>query len=354
MDHPTRRLPRPSSTWGALALTVAILGAAGIVSGCKGSDEKKPDGESVVALKTPEPGELPAADDAAGDSGSVKPDAKREALAPHLKTSAAEAGAAAGDEPAAGAPATVTARTSKKLPARAAATGPMARTPTTVRRPATTLRPGTPDAAGTAGDDPTAAAATDGDPDDSADEGAAQDEPADGVAGDPGTILPPHAPTRLAGAAPPAGTPAPKPAAPAAPPLDADRFLPLTAVRELVGERRIMAIGPLAGLEAAPGYNSLYYGVPGKETFGTAVQAWQDQDRRGCVERYRRMREQYPNAEDVKLLEPTKAFYSSFGAIQTLTMTDTNKRLIVSVSCGAETCSQQVLLKLAQHAKQQM
>lgn len=349
----------------ALTLTVAVVfgsGAIGLGSGCKGGDAKKPDEESTVALQTPESGELPGAGDAARGSDGATPKATKRHAAPHIRTSGAEGDeeVAAGAEPAADGPATVTARTSKKLPARAAATGPTVRTPTAVRRTPTTLRPGTPGLAVADGDAPAAAGAVDpeapGD-EDPAFAPEAEDSPDDGGAPTPAnpTARPAPAPApRIAGSAPPTGTPTKKVDAPAAPPFEVDRFLPLAAVRDLVAERRIMAIGPLAGLPAAPGYNSLYYGVPGKESFGAAVQAWQDQDRRSCVERYRRMREQYPNAQDVTLLEPTKAFYSSFGAIQTLTMTDTNKRLVVSVSCGQETCTQQVLLKLAQHAQKQM
>ncbi|PKN56882.1 MAG: hypothetical protein CVU56_13945, partial [Deltaproteobacteria bacterium HGW-Deltaproteobacteria-14] len=170
MEHLTRRPPRTSSTWGALALSVAILGAAGIISGCKGGDDKKPDEAPAVALTTPEPGELPAAGDVAGDSKSANPGAGKRDAAPHIKTSAAEPGAAAGDVPVAGAPATVTARTAKQLPGRAAAAGPMARTPTTMRRPAAALRPGTPDGAAAA--EPTTGAALVGDADGAEDDGA--------------------------------------------------------------------------------------------------------------------------------------------------------------------------------------
>jgi len=366
MDLHTRRPAerRPTSARAlVLVLVLALAGATAIASGCKGDDEKKPDEEPAVALKIPESGELPGADEAEGEDDATA--TKRPARTPGgvaLKTSADRAADAATADTS-NKPATVTARTSKRLQGKPPL-GPAARKAASKAagiRPAPPVKPATTDDGGD-GEAAAGDAAADEEVAEVDAEAAEGDDPESEGDDDPRPTrerpeVEPRTspePTRIAGRAPPRGAAPVRKAAPAGPPLNVERFLPLKAVRELVSERRIMAVGPLAGLDPAPGYNSLYFAVPGTEGFGAAVQAWQDEDRRGSVERYRRMRRQYPNAEDVKLLAPTKAFYSSFGPIQTLTLTETSKFLVVSVSCGEETCSQQVLLELAKHVQQNL
>ena len=176
---------------------------------------------------------------------------------------------------------------------------------------------------------------------------AAPADPAEAAPADPSPVAP----------ADPALAAPPLPAAPAAGAsalLDIERFMPLAVLRDLVGERRILSVGPLAGQPSSATYNSIYFAVPGQETFGASVQVWQDGTRRDNIERFRRMRAQSPNASDIKQLEPVKAFYAAFGPIQTLTLSETNKRLVVAVSCGQELCTHEKLLKLARHAQQQL
>lgn len=197
------------------------------------------------------------------------------------------------------------------------------------------------------------------------------EEPAAEAAGEtPGAAVPAHPPRKsappelaptgeespptFAGTAPPAGDArAPvKVGAPSVPPLDVERYLPLEVVREIVGEPRIMPTGPLAGIPATPSYNSAHFAPPGSKRFGASLQVWQDASRLAVNERFRRAKRQYPHAQETRALDPAKAFFSYFGKLQTLTFMDSDKQLVVSVTCAEDVCTQEKLLMLAKHARQ--
>lgn len=162
--------------------------------------------------------------------------------------------------------------------------------------------------------------------------------------------------------------PTPAPAEPATPAyeirndaaaLDAASMLPLATVTEVLGKQ--LAPGtPLQGIAIAAGYGSIFYaatdakGAPKADAFGVALQAWQDATRREAEDRFRRMRLQYPNAEDVSVLLPLKAFYSYFGTIQSLTWIDPAKRMVLSMSCGDGLCNHDAMTRLAKSARERM
>lgn len=161
-------------------------------------------------------------------------------------------------------------------------------------------------------------------------------------------------PPALAGTAtPPAGARASaKVGGPTEPPLDIERYLPLEVVREIVGAPQIMPTGPLAGLPASPHYNSAHFAPPGGKGFGVSLQVWQEVSRLAVNERFRRAKRQYPHAQETRALEPAKAFFSYFGKLQALTFMDSDKQLVVSVTCAETVCSQDKLLQLAKRARQ--
>jgi len=162
-------------------------------------------------------------------------------------------------------------------------------------------------------------------------------------------------PARVAGTQPPPGgrpgaaTPAGAGAAEGAP--EVERILPLGIVRELLSEPRLMPGGPLAGRPSGPGYASTSFIPTGRERFGASIQVWQEPTLLAVNERFRRMRTQYPNAQETKVLEPQQAFFSHFGKIHSLTFIETQRRMVVSVACGEDMCSQQALLRLTRHAR---
>jgi len=141
--------------------------------------------------------------------------------------------------------------------------------------------------------------------------------------------------------------------------IDAGRLLPLTTVTEVVGKPLAAGV-PLPGIAIAAGYGSIVYAATadpkskGGEAFGVALQVWQDPTRRETEDRFRRMRLQYPNAEDVSVLLPLKGFYAYFGTVQSLTWVDPAKRMVVSLSCGEGLCNHDAMTRLAKSARERM
>lgn len=161
--------------------------------------------------------------------------------------------------------------------------------------------------------------------------------------------VPPEVPARPEHTAAEMPTPngrLPQPGA-ALPFYDAGKLLPLATALEITQAKNLTPAGALAGIAASPSYGSLFYKAPSADEFGVSVQAWHDPARRESDDRFRRMRLQYPGAEDVQVLAPMKAFYAQFGKIQMLTFVDSIKRVVVSVGCGEGLCTHEELVKLA-------
>jgi hypothetical protein len=131
------------------------------------------------------------------------------------------------------------------------------------------------------------------------------------------------------------------------PSREAETLLPMSVIQEQLGAVRLTALGALPGIAVRPGYSSVFYGRPDGTKFGLSLQVWQDPSRNDSEERYRRMRLQYPNGEEVSVLTPAKAFFSQFGGVQTLTFVDSVTRTVVSVACGEGICTHEQLTKLA-------
>lgn len=148
----------------------------------------------------------------------------------------------------------------------------------------------------------------------------------------------------------PAGAPIEVPG----PTPEADRVLPVASVVEVLGGQKLSPAGPLPGIAVQPGYSSTHYAVQKGKTLGVSLQIWQDPARRESDDRYRRMRLQYPKAEDVTALPPAKAFYSYFAGVQTLTFVDSVKRVVASVSCGEGVCNHDQLLTLARRVRDRL
>lgn len=129
--------------------------------------------------------------------------------------------------------------------------------------------------------------------------------------------------------------------------LDAARLLSLQGAIDITQAKDLVLVGALPGIASSPLYGSIFYKAPNPNDYGVSVQAWQDPARRESDDRFRRMRLQYPNAEDVQVLAPVKAFFAQFGKIQMLTFVDSVKRTVVSVGCGEGVCSHDELVKLA-------
>jgi len=129
--------------------------------------------------------------------------------------------------------------------------------------------------------------------------------------------------------------------------LDASKLLPLETVVELTQAKGLSPAGPLPGIAIEPGYVSMYFASPVAARFGVSMQVWQDPTRRESDDRFLRMRHQYPASEQVAAMNPAKAFFSTFGGVQTLTFADSVKRVVASVGCGEQTCTHEQLLKLA-------
>jgi hypothetical protein len=143
-------------------------------------------------------------------------------------------------------------------------------------------------------------------------------------------------PARPAAATPMANMPAP----------DVMRLLPITVAAEILAQKTLKEQGPLAGIATVSGYNSMHYSTA-PDRFGVALQVWQDATLRETEDRFRRMRLQHPNAEDVEVLKPVKGFYAGYQAIQALTFVRPDKQMVITVSCGEKSCDHGQLLRLA-------
>ena len=136
--------------------------------------------------------------------------------------------------------------------------------------------------------------------------------------------------------------------------LDAVRLMPLTSVLEVTQAKGLVDAGVLPGIATGPGYVSILYRGATADKFGVALQAWQDPARRESDDRFRRMRLQYPNAEDVQVLQPAKAFFSHFSGIQLLTFVDSVKRIVATVACAESICTHEQLTKLAKAVRERL
>ncbi len=136
--------------------------------------------------------------------------------------------------------------------------------------------------------------------------------------------------------------------------VDAALILPLATVLEITSAKGLESQGILPGIAPAMGYGSTFYTAPGAGHFGVALQVWQDVSRRESDDRYRRMRLQYPNAEDITVLQPLRAYYSYFQGIQSLIFADPSRRMILAIGCGEGVCNQEQLVKLAKAARDRL
>ncbi len=137
-------------------------------------------------------------------------------------------------------------------------------------------------------------------------------------------------------------------------PLDATRLLPLAQVTDVTQAKGLVDAGVLPGIATTTGYVSVLYKGPAADKFGVSLQAWQDPGRREADDRFKRMRLQYPHAEDVQVLQPVKAFFSHFNGIQMLTFVDSVKRVVATVACGETFCSHEQLTKLAKSVRERL
>jgi len=112
--------------------------------------------------------------------------------------------------------------------------------------------------------------------------------------------------------------------------------------------------GVLPGIATGPGYVSILYRGAAADKFGVSLQAWQDPGRREADDRFRRMRLQYPNAEDVQVLQPAKSFFSHFNGIQMLTFVDSVKRVVATVACAESVCTHEQLTRLAKSVRERL
>jgi hypothetical protein len=147
-----------------------------------------------------------------------------------------------------------------------------------------------------------------------------------------------------------------RPAAVVAPdvvPLNIDRILTVSDVKEVTGQKRLTSLGPLPGIQLSEHYNSRYMAPPKRSTFGSSVQIWKETLMRDMNERYSRMRRDYPNITDTNAITP-KGFFSYWNDVMTLVFMDFQKKLLVAVSCSTEICTPEQLYKLAQRAKSQL
>jgi hypothetical protein len=136
-------------------------------------------------------------------------------------------------------------------------------------------------------------------------------------------------------------------------PLNIDRILTVSDVKEVTGQKRLTSVGPLPGIPLSEQYNSRYMAPPKRSTFGSSVQVWKETLMRDMNERYSRMRRDYPNVTDTNAITP-KGFFSYWNDVMTLVFMDFQKKLLVAVSCSTDICTPEQLYKLAQRAKSQL
>jgi hypothetical protein len=144
-----------------------------------------------------------------------------------------------------------------------------------------------------------------------------------------------------------------RPVTPASSGLEADKLMPLPTVLEITNAKGLMDAGVLPGIATGEGYASIHYRGTAADKFGVSLQVWRDPARREADDRFRRMRLQYPNAEDVRAL-PAKAFFAHFSGIQMLTFVDSVKRVVATVACAEAICSHDQLTKLAMAGREQL
>lgn len=140
------------------------------------------------------------------------------------------------------------------------------------------------------------------------------------------------------------------PIGPRGPVLDITHFMSINEVRDLTGNQALAATGPLAGIPASATYNSMYFAPPKRSDFGVSVQVWREVTRRDANDRFRRMRRDFPNAEDTSAVTP-KGFFSQWNDLMALVFLDFTKRTIVTVTCSQSLCTPEQLFKLATKAK---
>ena len=129
--------------------------------------------------------------------------------------------------------------------------------------------------------------------------------------------------------------------------MDLTKYITQADVRKIVSNDTLVQEGGLSGIEPSDRYNSVYFALPVRSSFGISVQIWRDKTRRDANTRFRRMRAQYANAED-STAPTAKSFFSQWDEILTLSFADLTKRIVVSVSCSAKLCKPKQLMALAE------
>ncbi len=158
------------------------------------------------------------------------------------------------------------------------------------------------------------------------------------------------------GAEPPKPTAKPRkpsPMTPRGPVLDIARFLTVADVRSITNDQTLTPVGGLSGIVPGETYNSTYFAPPARSNFGVSMQVWREKTRRDANERYRRMREQFPNAEDTTSIS-SKSFFSYWNDIMSVTFTDLTRRTVVSVSCNQAICKPAQLIEMANTVKKRI
>lgn len=135
--------------------------------------------------------------------------------------------------------------------------------------------------------------------------------------------------------------------------LNVSRFLTITEARRITGDATLSKGKPLTGIEPSQSYNVSYFAPQLRSKFGVSVQVWKEKIRRDANDRYRKMKRDFPNAEETSAVAPT-ALFSHFQGIMTLSFADLTKSTVVSVSCGDSVCSDQELVELANAVKKRL
>ncbi len=141
--------------------------------------------------------------------------------------------------------------------------------------------------------------------------------------------------------------------APAGKVLNIGRYMTITEARKITGDATLSKGRPLTGIEPSANYNVSYFAPQLRSKFGVSVQVWKEKIRRDANDRFRKMKRDYPNAEETKAVPPS-AIFSHFQGIMTLSFADLTKSIVVSVSCGDTVCSDQELVDLANAVKKRL
>jgi hypothetical protein len=143
----------------------------------------------------------------------------------------------------------------------------------------------------------------------------------------------------------------------AAPPkqklLNIGRYMTITDARRITEDATLSKGKPLTGIEPGPNYNVSYFAPQLRSKFGVSVQVWKEKIRRDANDRYRKMKRDFPNAEDTTAISPS-ALFSHFQGIMSLSFVDLTKSIVVSVSCGDTVCSDDELVALANAVKKRL